>query len=276
MQLYALNHQGKWISAALANRKTNYFCFECRGIVRVRSGEIRKPHFFHIALGTSCRSSQKSVIHWQIQFYLRDLLPGNIEIEKPFPVIKRIADVAWIEKKIIFEIQCSPISHHEVQERNADYRSLGWEVVWILHTRCYGGMRLCNAEKWLQESTHYFTDLDENMVGSIYDMFCIIKGFYRLEVLKPFPINPSIPVINANFRTQFRATWKLSFAGDCLDVLSSPTHTVHSLCSQLQQLAAINHSKKTISFRYIFLFIFKKVLFFYRAIFRFFLEKACR
>ena len=52
----------------------------------------------------------------------------------------------------MFEIQCSPITAREIEERNSDYQSLGYQVIWILHDSLYNKGRLTAAEYFLQEA----------------------------------------------------------------------------------------------------------------------------
>ena len=84
--------------------------------------------------------------HLAIQKVLSKSLPGS-RLEHRFPSIGRVADVVYFPKKIIFEVQCSPISLKEVQKRNRDYLSLGFTVIWILHDRHYNKKTLSLAER---------------------------------------------------------------------------------------------------------------------------------
>ena len=69
--------------------------------------EIKTKFFF--------KQSLKKGEHRFIQEKLQALLPpGEAQIEYSFPLIGRIADIAWIQKKVIIEVQCSPISLEEV------------------------------------------------------------------------------------------------------------------------------------------------------------------
>ena len=97
MHLYALDEKENLISVHETDKKTNYFCPECRSIVRCRGGFLRQIHFYHLEPNRSCRQSGKSLVHLQIQYYLQRVLSES-ELEKRFSSIDRIADVAW-EKK---------------------------------------------------------------------------------------------------------------------------------------------------------------------------------
>lgn len=182
MQLFATNADGKVISAASARKQSDYRCLECGGAVRVRGGFHRQNHFYHLFLSSSCRQSGKSMEHLQVQRYLENILTES-ELEKPFPAINRIADVVWEREKLVIEVQCSPIKAEEVRERNRDYRSLGYEVVWILHDHRYNGLRVSAAEKELRDQPHYFTNMDSEGKGVIYDQYDWVQGDKRIRKL---------------------------------------------------------------------------------------------
>src|SRR5271170_2645635 len=141
MQLYALDNTTP-IAAAKADKKRDYLCPECGSKLRLRSGPSRQSHFYHLSLPTHCLQHQKSLEHLQLQLRLFDLIGPQAQIESPFPAFKRIADVAWHSKKIIFEIQRSPIPLEEAQNRNLDYQRAGYNVIWILHDRQFNKTHL--------------------------------------------------------------------------------------------------------------------------------------
>ena len=64
-----------------------------------------------------------SPTHKIVQETLLSILP-HASLEHRFPSIGRIADVALLPEKIIFEIQCSLISISEVEKRITDYATL--------------------------------------------------------------------------------------------------------------------------------------------------------
>ena len=72
-----------------------------------------------------CQGMNRKTPHRAIQKTIKAHMPQVI-LEKSFPEIHRIADVAFPSKKIVYEIQYSPISLKEVQKRNRDYTSLGY------------------------------------------------------------------------------------------------------------------------------------------------------
>lgn len=222
MQIYALDANGKIITAKNAQRKTFYRCVECRAPVRIRGGKWRKSHFYHPQLRQDCRQGGKSKTHTLIQNNFKQMLQGqSVLLEHPFPEIGRIADVVWLERKIIFEIQCSPISAEEIAARNRDYSSMGYEIVWILHEKTFNRFKLSSAEKLLLNSAHYFTNISPISKGRIYDQYCYIKAGKRLYRSRRLFIDVrSVSFEIKEFPESFpmhRRGWKLSFKGDLYD-----------------------------------------------------------
>jgi competence protein CoiA len=176
MQLYAVDGDGKKISAREALGGVDYLCFECNGRMRTRKSSLGTAHFFHLRSDAKCRQNGKSEEH----IFLQELLLSQIrahsqevqiesqaELESPFPEIGRIADVAWHKRKIVFEVQCSPISVQEVKERCADYEKVGWYVVWILLSSTFYRQKLKNVAYFLQGRTHYYANA---LHGEIFDL----------------------------------------------------------------------------------------------------------
>lgn len=89
-------------------------------------------------------------------------------MEVIFPSIGRIADVASLSTKTVYEIQYSPMSLGEAQARCEDYESQGYTVVWILHEHTFKG-RLRPVERFLRSKICYYTNMDEKGVGTIHD-----------------------------------------------------------------------------------------------------------
>ncbi len=166
MQSYALDSSGKRTFVQSAERFKDYFCIECGARVRVRGGQYRvRAHYFHIHDVASCRQAGKTVEHVAIQKLIQEQIgTAFCEEEYRFSSIGRVADVAWPDKKLIFEVQCSPISAKEVEERNRDYASIGWDVIWILYDKTFKRKQPSHAELFLQKHTHYYSD-----VATIYD-----------------------------------------------------------------------------------------------------------
>lgn len=151
--------------------------------------------------------------HHQIQRHLKNQIP-LLELEKNLG--KRRADAVWEERKIVFEIQLSPISLQEVLGRCRDYSSQGYQIVWILHEGVFNGPKVSPAEKYLRKSCPtYFTN-----GWGIYDQLEVISGRRRLfqgDSLAVEITEPCTPFIKVPDRE-----WPLHFVGD-----------VHTVCATL-------------------------------------------
>lgn len=221
MQLFAYDNHKNLVSARNAVKQHDYFCLECAAVVRLRAGIHRQAHYYHLTSDKSCRQNGKSMEHLQVQFAIKNLLPEEESfLEYRFPIINRVADVVWLSKKLVFEVQCSFITAQEVKERNRDYETQGFQPVWILHDRRYNQKRRSAAEQFLHEHPHYFTNIDEHGFGTIYDQLAL--GFKREKLWGPQAIalascnqvNPEME-IKPSF-LQPRIKRNIYFSGDLL------------------------------------------------------------
>ena len=221
MQIYALD-ENQLISAYEAQKRKNYQCPECLNSVRFRSGRQKQPHFFHLSKHLFCHQSKKGMIHLRLQYFIKNLLKGA-EMEKSFPEINRIADVACMETKKIYEIQYSPLSLEEAKMRCADYERIGFEVIWILHEHTYNQKKLRPPERFLRTKTCYFSNMDAYGKGMIYDQMDIIQGFRRLfkSPLTPVNLEVSHPIPQSSnwppFLEHRIKTWPFYHEGDVID-----------------------------------------------------------
>ena len=286
MQLHALDQNGQVVNARRAQRQMNYVCLECRHNVRLRRGPHRQPHFYHSDPVLMCRQHQKGAAHLQLQTYFFNQLPaGDCQLECTFPTLGRIADVAWFSQKIVFEIQCSPISAEEVLSRNRDYQKEGWSVVWILHDRRFNQVRMSAAEIALRSSPHYFSNMDESGAGIIYDQYDLSRHSLRLGRLPPLPIDlkgeisfyqsdqKSSPLLLLQQRA---SDWPFYFAGDLMSLFLNDLSSDYLMCAQAKEKELLPNLAK-VGFSHLLLKIWltcvKRP---YQLIFRFFLERICR
>jgi competence protein CoiA len=284
MQLYALDERDQPISANRAEKGKHYRCCECQSRVHVRGGWHRQNHFYHLQPNHHCRLNGKGMIHLQIQAYLKSILSnGDCQLEQRFPQINRIADVAWISQKIVFEVQCSPISAQEVQERLSDYSQLGWKVVWILHDKLYNQKRLTAAEWALRFSPCYYSNIDQEGRGDIYDQFDLFdKGLRQLK-LSPFPVNLAKVTWLASEKQEVHSSifmnrrlqhWPLSFQGDLIDLASHIEKTAVFLeIQKIEQSYYATQLNASYLVKNLFYHIFVHP---YLIFFQILLEKACR
>jgi len=196
MQLCALNSEQTLVFANKATKHTNYKCRECGQNVRVRGGIHRQPHYYHLQPNRACKQHSKGMAHLMLQQFLKKQLPeGEVELEHRFPEIGRIADVAWIPKRLIYEIQCSPITSEEIEKRNASYAAIGYQVVWIFHDSRYNQVRLTAAENTLLNHPHYFSNMNAMGEGKIYDQFAIFRKGKRAHRLPKTAVDLSSPYL---------------------------------------------------------------------------------
>lgn len=220
MQIYALDEKGNSLQAQEGRRTQNYLCLECNQTLRVRGGQWRRLHFYHLTPSPACRLNGKSLTHLQVQFAIqKKLSPEEVFLERRFPAIGRIADVAWPNKKIVFEIQCSPISAEEVEARNRDFSTIGYSVVWILHDRRFNRFHLSSAESFLRSFPHYFTNINAFGKGIFYDQFAWVKGKRRIQKTPCMPIHVKRLTFltskqMASQLSKERKKWPLAFEGD--------------------------------------------------------------
>lgn len=181
MQLIAKRKDGLSITATEGQRGERYLCPSCGGELLLRGGHHRQLHFYHPKRSPHCLHEGKGMAHLQAQLRIQALLPpGEGVLEHPFTSIGRIADLYWAAESIVFEVQYSPISAQEVEERHRDYTSLGLHLVWLLSDRRFNRWRCSAGELALLRQNHYFTSIDERGVGEFYDQKSRVeKGIRR-------------------------------------------------------------------------------------------------
>lgn len=212
MQVHAFE-ENNLISSAIAEKGKDYFCPECLSKVRLRGGDIRQSHFYHVKKNSLCRLSQKGEIHIRLQRFIEYLFE-DAEMEKPFPSIGRIADVACPQSKKVFEIQYSPMKLQEAKQRCTDYESLGYTVIWILHNHHYDAVnRLRPTEKFLRTKTCYYSDMDSSGNGIIYDR--LDNNILPVNLRKSHPLPPHKWPEELIARSR---TWPLYHEGDLFDL----------------------------------------------------------
>jgi competence CoiA-like predicted nuclease len=93
-------------------------------------------HFYH-AIATGCNYEQESKEHLEIKYQIYRICKSEqweTYVEFPAPDRTWISDVYAIKdgRKIVFEIQISKISFHDLEERDRKYRNEGIESYWLL------------------------------------------------------------------------------------------------------------------------------------------------
>ena len=209
---------------------------------------------------------------------------GDSCLEYRFPSINRIADVAWLSQKIVFEIQYSAIAAEEVIQRNRDYGQEGWKVVWILHDHRYNRFRLSAAEMALRSSPHFFSNMNRLGQGMVYDQFDICDNGLRKCRLPPLTVDlrrlttflgetSSSPLM---LLAQRAGQWQISFEGDLMSLfLQDPS--AKYLQQALEAERRFNPAFFPFKWKRFLIQLWKRgVAAPYQVFFRFLLERMCR
>lgn len=235
MQRWAFSEgSSERVDAEIAEPGFDYLCPECLGVLRVRRGDIRIPHFFHRNEGVTCRLQKKDALHRSVQMWLIQRLgESSCTLECFFPSIVRVADVAYHPAQVVFEVQRSPIDAEEAMARTESYWSIGWHVVWILHVARYGRVTATSFERALSGVPHYFTDIGFRG-GRLWDECSGVRGTRRFWYFVPpvrryihsvhiVPLNPigakgsSLVTASTQEWNRYReTTWSCHLEGDLL------------------------------------------------------------
>lgn len=233
MPLLARDQNGELVSAYQVLKTQTCRCIECDQPVRARGGPQRHLHFYHTKKRTVCRQAGKTATHLRIQLHLLSRFPADqASIEHPFPEINRVADVVWYPHKIVFEIQCSSITAWEVAKRNADYASIGYYVVWILHRKRFTPLiGKTGAQVALQARLHYYTTIDSSGRGAIFDPLSTRNFPLKVDLSHRIDRQP-LPTRHWHPRIRNRAlNSTFCFKGDALDLAQSSTPQQWLFCS---------------------------------------------
>lgn len=189
MSLYAVN-EDDLIDAIDAEPGKIYWCLDCFGPVKRRKGKRSFAHFYHLKTAPTCRLHSKTEDHLLAQLQIQKLFPeGEVQLERPFPEISRIADACWEKEKIVFEIQCSPITEKEGERRISDYRSIGYETVWLLDDKRYNKRVVRPAEEYLRRHCTYYLSIKQALFPTCYDQFEIFSEGRRVKKGKPLLVD---------------------------------------------------------------------------------------
>jgi hypothetical protein len=142
----AVDKNGKCIEASEARRELQYYCPSCGNPVILKSGIQNTDHFAHIA--NECADAWNyDTSEWHIK--MQGFFPTDArEVVIRHNGIVHRADV-FIENTVI-EMQHSPISAEEFNDRNEFFTSLGYRVVWVFDVR---DKKYNNQIQYLDEDT---------------------------------------------------------------------------------------------------------------------------
>jgi competence protein CoiA len=188
MSLYAVE-EDDLIYAGHAEAGKVYWCLDCFGPVKRRRGK-HFYHFYHSRPAPQCRLYSKTEDHLLAQLQLQKQFPnGALQIERPFIQINRVADVLWESEKIVFEIQCSPLSEKEAEARIRDYGTAGYQVVWLLDDKRYNKRVIRPAEDYVRRHMAYYVSIKHGLNSEYYDQFEVFAEGQRAKKGKRLPID---------------------------------------------------------------------------------------
>lgn len=152
----AIDQHGKRIYAEDATKESIYYCPVCNNTVVLRAGLVNVSHFAHIA--NQCDDD------WNY-----DMSPWHRKMQSFFPVECREvvlkhdgkthrADVLLGDT--VIEIQHSPISAEEFEDRNSFFTQQGYRMVWIFDMR----------KKCEEEQIHPLNDQTETVYRWLHPM----------------------------------------------------------------------------------------------------------
>jgi competence protein CoiA len=189
MAFYAVDDDDL-IDAADAEPRKIYWCLDCFGPVKRRVGKNRLSHFYHLKTTPQCRLYSKTEDHLLAQIQLQKSFPeGALQMERPFIQIDRVADLCWEKEKVVFEIQCSPMSEKEAEMRIHDYRSVGYEVIWLLDDKRYNKRVARPAEEFLRQFSTYYLLIEKGLTSRCYDQFEIFSDGKRVRRGRRIPLD---------------------------------------------------------------------------------------
>lgn len=137
-------------------------------------GHLRKSgkgtqHFYH-AVASGCKYEQESREHLEIKYLIYQICTSeNWETSVEFPA----SDRTWIsdiyatkgDRKIVFEIQTSPISPEILEDRDTKYRNEGIESYWLLDKL---SERSKGFESWYNDHLYEEDDRLEDTIPYIH------------------------------------------------------------------------------------------------------------
>lgn len=187
MPLYALN-EGHWQHISEALKGGRYRCPECDCPFIVKKGVKTAPHFAHKKTMRNCRLFSRGENHMLAKKFLESLFADkNPILERPFPSIRRIADICIESEKLIFEVQCSAIPKSQAKKRMRDYSSIGYRLLWILDDARYNKRILRPEEETLREHGALFLSVKK---GILYEQREILRGKRREKLERAHFLNP--------------------------------------------------------------------------------------
>ncbi|MBT0888806.1 competence protein CoiA [Streptococcus lutetiensis] len=164
--LSALDEKGRLVSLLdEISEKQTFTCPACHSPVRLRHGQIMRPHFAHVSLkNCDFYSENESDEHLQLKAALYQALSQseNVTVEAVLPELHQVADVL-VNDNLALEVQCSRLSEKGLRERTTSYHKAGFNVLWLLGEKLWLGERLTPLQR-------HFLYFSQNMGFHLWEL----------------------------------------------------------------------------------------------------------
>ena len=164
--LSALDEKGRLVSLLdEISEKQTFTCPACHSPVRLRHGQIMRPHFAHVSLKNfDFYSENESDEHLQLKAALYQALSQseNVTVEAVLPELHQVADVL-VNDNLALEVQCSRLSEKRLRERTTSYHKAGFNVLWLLGEKLWLGERLTPLQR-------HFLYFSQNMGFHLWEL----------------------------------------------------------------------------------------------------------
>ena len=164
--LSALDEKGRLVSLLdEISEKQTFTCPACHSPVRLRHGQIMRPHFAHVSLkNCDFYSENESDEHLQLKAGLYQSLSQSekVVVEAVLPELHQVADIL-VNDNLALEVQCSRLSEKRLRERTASYHKAGFNVLWLLGEKLWLGKRLTPLQR-------HFLYFSQNMGFHLWEL----------------------------------------------------------------------------------------------------------
>lgn len=164
--LSALDEKGRLVSLLdEISEKQTFTCPAFHSPVRLRHGQIMRPHFAHVSLkNCDFYSENESDEHLQLKAALYQALSQseNVTVEAVLPELHQVADVL-VNDNLALEVQCSRLSETRLRERTTSYHKAGFNVLWLLGEKLWLGERLTPLQR-------HFLYFSQNMGFHLWEL----------------------------------------------------------------------------------------------------------
>ena len=164
--LSALDENGRLVSLLdEIPKKQAFTCPACHSPVRLRHGQIMRPHFAHVFLeNCDFYSENESDEHLQLKAGLYQSLSQSekVVVEAVLPELHQVADIL-VNDNLALEVQCSRLSEKRLRERTASYHKAGFNVLWLLGEKLWLGKRLTPLQR-------HFLYFSQNMGFHLWEL----------------------------------------------------------------------------------------------------------